>query len=289
VTAEGPGVTTTEADARRTPVTDPNGGTQGLFRLDGKVALVTGGGKGIGAAIARAFADAGADVAVVSRTAADLEKVAQDVEDRGTRSLALPADVNQLDRLPELVDETVARLGGLDIVVNTAGGSQSHPFLETRVEELEAAFHFNISVPFELSRLAVPHLLDRPGASIVNISSMAGHNAPRGQLTHGTTKAAMCHLTRLMAADLAPRIRVNAVLPGAVETDALAGWLSSMDPGIRGTMVSRTAMRRNGEPDDIATAVVYLVSPAASWVTGKLLEVDGSANPELVPKPISDL
>jgi 7-alpha-hydroxysteroid dehydrogenase len=270
-------------------VPDSNGGTQDLFRLDGKVALVTGAGKGIGAAIARAFADAGADVAVVSRTSEDIENVARDVEARGRRAIALPADVNELDRLPSLIDETVGRLGGLDIVVNNAGGSQSFPFLDTRVEQLEASFHFNVSVPFELSRLAVPHLLARPGASIVNISSMAGRNSPRGQLTHGTTKAAMSHMTQLMAADLAPRIRVNAVLPGAVETEALGGWLSSMDPGIRGTMHERTAMRRNGTPDDIATAVVYVVSPAASWVTGKLLEVDGSANPELVPKGIIDL
>jgi 7-alpha-hydroxysteroid dehydrogenase len=263
--------------------------TQRLFRLDDKVGIVTGAGKGIGAAIALAFADAGADVALVARTRDDLDRVADGVRQRGRRALVVQADVNELDRLPSIVADTVAELGGIDIVVNNAGGSQSYPFLDTRVEELEASFHFNISVTFELSRLAVPHMLERSGGAIVNISSMAGHNAPRGQLTHGTTKGAMSHLTRLMAADLAPRIRVNAVLPGAVETAALAGWLSTMDPDIRRTMVQRTAMRRNGVPDDIATATVFLASPAASWVTGKLLEVDGSANPELVPKSIPDL
>jgi 7-alpha-hydroxysteroid dehydrogenase len=263
--------------------------TQDLFRLDGKVAIITGAGKGIGAAMARAFADAGANVALVSRTAGDLESVAHDVAERGQRALVLPGDTNDFDLLADLVSRTVGELGGLDVVVNNAGGSQSHPFLDTRVEQLEASFRFNVFAPFELSRLAVPHLLDRPGASIINISSMAGRNAPRGQLAHGTTKAALSQLTRLMAADLAPRIRVNAILPGAVETESLGTWLSSMDPNIRQTMIERTAMRRNGAPDDIAAAAVYLAAPAASWVTGKLLEVDGSANPELVPKPIVDL
>ncbi|HEX3565330.1 MAG TPA: SDR family NAD(P)-dependent oxidoreductase, partial [Acidimicrobiales bacterium] len=200
--------------------------TQDLFRLDGKVAIVTGAGKGIGAAIARAYADAGADVALVSRTAADLESVANDVTERGQRALVLPGDTNDFDLLADLVSRTVGELGGLDVVVNNAGGSQSHPFVDTRVEQLEASFRFNVFAPFELSRLAVPHLLDRPGASIINISSMAGRNAPRGQLAHGTTKAALSQLTRLMAADLAPRIRVNAILPGAVETESLGNWLS---------------------------------------------------------------
>ncbi|MGA7419181.1 MAG: glucose 1-dehydrogenase [Acidimicrobiales bacterium] len=263
--------------------------TQDLFRLDGKVAVVTGAGKGIGAAIARSYADAGADLALVARTAGDLDSVAHDVTERGRRALVLAGDINDFGLIAELVSRTVDELGGLDVVVNNAGGSQSHPFLDTRVEQLEASFRFNVFAPFELSRLAVPHLLDRPGASIINISSMAGRNAPRGQLAHGTTKAALSQLTRLMAADLAPRVRVNAILPGAVETESLSNWLSSMDPNMRKTMIERTAMRRNGVPDDIATAAVYLASPAASWVTGKLLEVDGSANPELVPKPIVDL
>ncbi len=262
---------------------------QDLFRLDGRVAIVTGAGKGIGAATCRALASAGADVALVARTASDLDDVAADVRALGQRALTFPADANDLDRFPELVERVAAELGGIDTVVNNAGGSQSYPVLDTRVEHLEKSFHFNISAPFELSRLAAPYLLERPGASIINISSMAGRNAPRGALVHGTTKAALSQMTRLMAADMAPRIRVNAVLPGAVETASLNAWLDTMPDGVRRTMVERTAMRRNGTPEDIAMAVVYLASPAASWVTGKLLEVDGSANPELFPKPIDDL
>jgi 7-alpha-hydroxysteroid dehydrogenase len=259
------------------------------FRLDGKVAVITGGGKGIGAAIARAFADAGADVVVTARTRADVEAVAADVESRGRRALAVPADVNDLGVLADLVDRTVAELGGLDIVVNNAGGSVSHPFLDTTVEQLERSFHFNVGATFELSRLAVPRMLERGGGAILNISSVAGHKAVRGSLTHSTTKAAVSQMTRVMAAELAPRIRVNAILPGAIETDALATFLDRMDPGVRSTMVERTYMRRNGRPEDIATAALWLCAPSASWVTGQLVAVDGMAAEELIPKDIPDL
>jgi 7-alpha-hydroxysteroid dehydrogenase len=191
--------------------------------------------------------------------------------------------------LGQLVDRTVAELGGLDIVVNNAGGSMSYPFLDTTVEQLERSFHFNVSATFELSRLAVPHLLERGGGAILNISSVAGHKAVRGSLTHSTTKAAVSQLTRVMAAELAPRVRVNAILPGAIETAALAAFLDRMDPGVRSTMAERTAMRRNGRPEDIAAAALWLCAPSASWVTGQLVAVDGMAAEELIPKDIPDL
>ncbi len=163
------------------------------------------------------------------------------------------------------------------------------PSSNTTIENLESSFHFNVSATFELSRLAVPHLLRRGGGSIVNISSVAGSRTTRGGLTHGTIKAAISHLTRMMAMDLAPRVRVNAVLPGAIETDALQRYLDVQSDDVRRVMVERTPMRRNGVPADIAAAVLYLASPAASWVTGKLLEVDGNASADLIPKSLPDL
>ena len=177
------------------------------FLMTDKVAIVTGAGKGIGAGIAIGLAEAGADVAIVARTRTDLDQVADQVRRRGRRALVLPADLNNLGMLPDLVESVAATFGGLDVVVNNAGGSQSFPFLNTTIENLESSFHFNVSATFELSRLAVPHLLRRGGGSIVNISSVAGSRTTRGGLTHGTIKAAISHLTRMMAMDLAPRVR----------------------------------------------------------------------------------
>jgi 7-alpha-hydroxysteroid dehydrogenase len=256
------------------------------FRLNGRVALVTGAGRGIGAAIARAFADAGADAAVCARTAADLEAVADDVRGRGRRALAVVADVNDLATLPDLVARVVEEFGRLDILVNNAGGTAPRPFLDTSANDLEHALHFNVTTAFELTKLATPHLLASGDGAIINISSGNGRFARRGSLASGTAKAAVNHLTRMLAADLAPRIRVNAIAPGAIATDALH---SVVNEQVLRRVEAGTPLRRLGTTDDVAAAAVWLASPAADFVTGKIIEVDGGIDTSPLPSELPDL
>jgi 7-alpha-hydroxysteroid dehydrogenase len=256
------------------------------FKVTDKVAIVTGAGRGIGAASARVLAEAGADVVLTSRTAEQLEVVAADIRAMGRRALVLPCDANDLDALGGVVAQTIEEFGGVDIVVNNAGGTMPRPFLDTSPGYLERAFHFNVSTAFALSKAATPSLLERGGA-IVNISSAIGRLRDRGFVAYGTAKAAMSHMTRLLAADLAPKVRVNAIAVGSTATSALEVVLD--DESIHQQMVDGTPLRRLGEPDDIALAVLYLASPASSWVTGKILEVDGGLEEPNLAMGLPDL
>ena len=259
------------------------------FRLDDKTALVTGAGKGIGRGIALAFAKAGADVALVARTKDDLDAVADEIRAVGRNAVAIPADVTDIEALGDVVDQAADSLGGLDILVNNAGGvEQLGTYMDMTVAILENAFRFNVSAPFELGRHALPHMLARGGGAIVNIGSMSGMQNERGFLPYSLAKSALGKFTQLAAIELAPRVRVNAILPGCVETEALRGFMDAM-PDVRAGLQSKTPMRRNGTPEDIASAALFFASPASSWITGKLLEVDGAAPAGLFPNESPDL
>jgi len=244
-----------------------------LFRLDGKVAVVTAGGRGIGAACARAFAEAGADVAISARTEEQLEEVAADVRALGRRCLVVPADLDDLTNLDALAQRTADELGRIDIVINNVGGSMPAPLASTDVRALEQAFHFNVSTAFQLTKAALPHLVATGNGAVVNITSLVGRLSDRGFAAYGTAKAALAHMTRLMASDVAPKVRVNGIAPGSIATSALEMVLT-MDE-LRDEMIDKTPLKRLGVADDIAAAALYLVSDAGAFVTGKILEVDG--------------
>ena len=248
------------------------------FTVPGTVAVVTGAGRGIGAASAVALAEAGADVVISSRTESQLEVVKARVEAAGRRCVVVPADLSDLDAIAGLAQRAVDELGRLDIVVNNVGGSMPAAFLDTPVKMLKDEFAWNVSTAHALSTAAVPLMLasDTSGGqqqSITNISSLMGRAAGRGFLAYGTAKGALAHWSRLAAQDLAPRIRVNAIMVGSIMTSSLE--FVATDESVMGQFRDQTPMGDVGEPEDIAAAVVYLSSAAAKYVTGKCLEVDG--------------
>lgn len=262
------------------------------FRVTGRVAVVTGAGRGLGAASAIALAQAGADVVISARTEDQLAEVAREVEACGRKAVVVPADLSDPETAAGLAATAVEEFGRLDIVVNNVGGAMPRPFLATKPKHLASAFQFNVMVTHSLTQAAVPHLLtagaDGGGTgAVVNISSAVGRVAGRGYLAYGTAKAALAHYTRLAAADLAPRIRVNAIAVGAAATSALD--IVMTDDTLRGQMERATPLGRIGDPQDVAAAVVFLASPASGYITGKILEVDGGIETPNLDLGIPDL
>jgi 7-alpha-hydroxysteroid dehydrogenase len=245
------------------------------FKLTDKVAVVTGAGRGIGRGIALGFAEAGAHVACAARSVPQIDETAAEVRRRGRRALAVPCDVMERTQLEQLVQRTLAEFGRIDILVNNAGGWPPKDALRTSEKSFEEAFRFNVTSAFVLTRLVVPHMVQTGGGAIVNISSRAGGLIQAGFAAYGTAKAALSFLSRTLGAEFAPKVRVNAIAVGAVDTSALEIVMSNEE--LRGEFERNTPMGRIGRVEDVAACAVYLASPASEWVTGKVFEVDGGS------------
>ena len=245
-----------------------------LFSLEGQVAIVTGAGKGIGRACALGLAQAGADVALAARTAADLESVAQDIRAMGRRALVVPTDVNDDAALEALVQATLAQLGKVTLLINNAGGAGPNDPRRMKPADFSAVLTWNVTPAYALIQKCAKPMREAGGGAVVNISSTAARYAQKHFSAYGAAKAALNQMTRNLAQDFAPHVRINAIEPGSIRTDALAPHLT---PEREQSMLERTPMARLGEVQDIAAAALYLLSPASAWVTGKVLAVDGGA------------
>ncbi len=248
------------------------------FRLDGQVALVTGAGAGIGRGVARLFAGAGASVVVSDLKAETAQAVADEITNAGGKAVALACNVTVEDDLKASVDLAVSEFGGLSILVNNAGGGGPKPF-DMPMDDFRWAYELNVFSLFRLTQLAAPHMEAAGGGAVLNISSMAGENKNQRMASYGSSKAAVNHLTRNVAFDLgAMGVRVNAIAPGAIKTDALA---SVLNDDIEKAMRKHTPLGRLGEPDDIAYAALFLCAPASAWISGQVLTVSGGGVQEL--------
>ncbi|MEC7879494.1 MAG: glucose 1-dehydrogenase [Actinomycetota bacterium] len=244
-----------------------------LFQLRNHVAIVTGASRGIGKAIAVGFASAGADVVLGARNEHDLVTVSNEINDLGRKAVPVAGSLANREGLEALVDAAIENFGTITTVVNNIGGSMPSGFMDTSEESFSEAFRWNVTTAFNLTQLTVPYLAESENGSVINIASAAGRFPSRGFAAYGTAKAAMLQLTLNAALDLAPRIRVNAIAPGAIKTDALEIVLTNKE--IHQTMVDGTPLGRLGEVSDVTAAAIYLASPAASYVTGQILGVDG--------------
>ena len=241
--------------------------------LDGAVALVTGASRGIGRAAALALAEAGCDVAGLARGEADLESLGKEVAAAGRSFLPLPADLTAVERLPEVVAAAWAWRGHLDVLVNVAGVIVRTEPPAITPDAWDQTFAVNVRGPYFLTQEVGARMLAGRGGSVVNVASLAGEVVTRAAVPYQASKAALIQLTRALAVRWAPRVRVNAVGPGYIRTSLNAAWLD--DPGNRAYVEGRTPLGRVGQVEDVAGAVVFLASPAAAYITGQHLLIDG--------------
>lgn len=246
------------------------------FNLSGKVAIVTGGGRGIGKAISLGLAQSGATVVLASRTAEDLETTAAQIRDQGGKALAVPTDLTDEAQLEALCAKTIEAFGRIDILVNNAARSFLRGLMDLRVDGWDKVFDTNVKAVWLLSRAVAKHMMAQKNGRIINITTVGAEKAELGMAAYDCSKAALKMLTRCMAREWAPLgIQVNAVGPGLTRTKFSEPIWSN--PDIEKHVTSTLPMGRIAEPEEIVPAVLFLASDAASYMTGHTIYVDGGA------------
>lgn len=257
------------------------------FRLDDRVALVTGSGHGIGRAIALALAEAGAHVVCAARTQEQIDETVALVRERGREGLAVRCDVLHTEQLEHLLEATLEKFGRLDVLVNNAGGAIPRPALALSERAFEKIVRFNLTSPFLMTRMAVPRMVETAGGgAVVNISSGASQLAIGGMVAYGSAKAGLNQMTRILAVEFAPTVRVNAIIVGQIDTPGASSVLSDE---MKRRAAENIPMKRIGRSEDIASCTLYLASPAASWVTGRSIAVDGGSDAAPLEFPVPPL
>ena len=246
------------------------------FDMTGKVALITGGSRGLGRSIALGFAEAGADIAIASRRLESCEAAAAEVEALGRAALPYACHVGHWDELDGLVEAVIDRFGKIDVLVNNAGMSPLYPSLDQVTEELfDKVVGVNLKGPYRLSALVGKHMAEGDGGSIINISSTGSVTPSPNAEPYGAAKAGLNALTRSMAYAYGPTVRVNCIMAGPFLTDISKAWdLEAFEQRAETSI----PLRRGGQPDEIIGAALYLASDAASFTTGAILAVDGGAH-----------
>ncbi len=247
------------------------------FRLDGKVAVVTGGGRGIGRGIALGLADCGADVVVLARRQGDVDAVAEEIRAKGCRSLGLSADVMDWEQIPAALDRVVEEFGGLDIMVNNAGGNldgKMYSLPDISIDKFDEQLHLNMKTKFWGAQQAAKRMRD--GGRIISIISIAAHKPSPGFGVYSAANMGMISMTRTLSVELAPRgITVNCIAPGIVVTDMLVNTLNISEEDAKASFAEQIPLGRTGTPEDCAAAAVFFASPAAGWITGQFIDVAG--------------
>ncbi|MFC1938581.1 SDR family NAD(P)-dependent oxidoreductase [Chloroflexota bacterium] len=264
------------------------------YRVDGKVAIVTGSGRGIGKAIALALAEAGADIVLAARTKKQIEQTAEELRKMGSKAIAISTDVSKEDQIRTVVEQTISEFGIIDILVNNAGISPFKPVVSTEVklpgweaagddwdnpyslEDWHRIIDTNLTSAFLFARAVAPHMIRQKKGKIVNMSSTAGEQGIPYLSAYCVSKAGLTELTRCLASEWATfNINVNAITPGDIATDIVEGMLQ--DPGMRRTVLEAIPFGRLGEPREVALLTLFLVSEASSYVTGQTFTIDGGA------------